>query len=444
MARQTLAELRGRIAELEATQRGLEAERARLLAAPEEAPPAPTRPPRWRGALGGVLVVLGLVAVPVAIAGDLAWRMVSDTDAFIAAFAPLADRPEVQDAVADAVVAGVVDSGVIASGVDEAIGSMADLDAAPWLVEGLRLFEGQIVGGIESLVEQTVDGFVASDAFETIWAGALRQAHAHLTRTLAGDPTAAVGIDGDVVVLELAPLVDAVGDALTDAGYDWVAQALPADLDASIELAEVAGLQAATTGYRVLGALGAWLPAVAAALLGAGLALVRARRGWGIAIGAAVLGVAVAFGVGLTAARGAVTGIDALPADAMGAVFDAATADLGRTLVASGLLGALILASAWSTGAGAAPTALRRALGALPGLARRRLPSRGAFGAWLTGNRVRLRWLVVAVAAVVLVFARPWTTGLVVGVAAVAALVVLAVESLRADADVAAGPAPLR
>ena len=57
--------------------------------------------------VAAVLVAVGLVLTPVAVVAAQARPLLTDTDRFVATFGPLAGERAVQDAVADAAMAGI-------------------------------------------------------------------------------------------------------------------------------------------------------------------------------------------------------------------------------------------------------------------------------------------------------------------------------------------------
>ncbi|WP_139820946.1 hypothetical protein [Krasilnikoviella flava] len=142
-----------------------------------------------RSLLSGVLVLLAVLAAVLTVPARYVEGTLLDTDAFVAATAPLADEISTQDAVAEALtdtVVGQVDSGLVAGALRPVIGEVADV-------------------------------FVRSDAFAPAWEEASRQGHAATVAVLRDDSDV-VDADGGVVTLPLDPFLEAVGQALRDRG----------------------------------------------------------------------------------------------------------------------------------------------------------------------------------------------------------------------------------
>src|ERR671913_274153 len=94
--------LQERLARLEGENAAL---RARLESPPPEAPSAEAEVHRGRGrwwtVLAVVLVVLGCLLAPLAVIGGWGKTILTDTDAFVATYAPLARDPAVQSYIVD-------------------------------------------------------------------------------------------------------------------------------------------------------------------------------------------------------------------------------------------------------------------------------------------------------------------------------------------------------
>ncbi|MFC8596982.1 hypothetical protein [Isoptericola sp. NPDC057191] len=142
-----------------------------------------------RSFLSGVLVALTVLAAMVTVPARYVEGTLLDTDAYVAATAPLADDVTTQDAVAEALtdtVAGGIDSGLLAGALRPVIGEVADV-------------------------------FVRSDAFAPAWEEASRQGHAATVAVLREDSDVVDAADG-VVTLPLDPFLESVGQALRDRG----------------------------------------------------------------------------------------------------------------------------------------------------------------------------------------------------------------------------------
>lgn len=455
--RPTVAALRARITELEAANAELT---TRLDAALEAEPTArldtaildpsaasARRPARWRGPVAAVLIVLGALLTPVSIASGWARAALTDPDAFVATYAPLVDDPRVQAYITDEIVAAIDARLDIDATVGDIVSGLSQGIQRPGLQTALQMLQQPAAEGIRSTIRGVAARLVASDAFAQVWRESLRLSHVQATGALSGDPGSVATITDDGLGLRLAPLIAAVKGALVDQGFA-LASRIPS-VDRTIVVVPSSSLVQAQLGYRLVLATGYWLGILVLVLLVAGV-LISVRR-WLAAIWAAVglgLGAAVVLGaVGITRVI-AQTAVPAsvMPNDVLLVLFDTTTQAIDDLAVASVLLAIVVAVSAWLAAPFRVSTAIRRAWedvrGALRSRAEARGLSSGSVGEWLYAQRVVLRILVAVLAAVVLVFNRPLSAGVVIGTTAagVAALLVL---SLLQRSPVSAPPPQL-
>ena len=272
-----------------------------------------------RSLLAFVLLLLGGLMVPVATAGWWLRDTVVPQSAYVDTVAPLADDPDVQDAVATRLVA-------------ETTGSLGELPPA-------------VADRVEPLVRRATRLVVESPAFEEAWRESNRAAHRQIVGALAGE-SEAVGVgQGSTVELRLGPLAAAVREEVDRAGLP-IAGAIPRT-DTTYPLGTTEDLGRAQTAYRVLEDYGRAFPLVAAVLIVVGLLLAR-RRGPALALTALVALVGLgALWLGLGAGRTAYLAElpPAVPEAAGRAYFDVLTADLRRLMgyVAGGAVIALVV-----------------------------------------------------------------------------------------------------
>ncbi|MFI6941415.1 hypothetical protein ACIBI4_19240 [Streptomyces sp. NPDC050418] len=266
---------------------------------------------RTRGTIAVVLLVLACVLTPLGALSTWAKYQIGDTDNYVAAMAPLASDPDVQDAVSTAVA-------------DE-IGR--NIDAGP-LQETLTEF-----------IRQAVGSFTDTAAYRTAWDAASRAAHEAVQQALKS------GDDGSVVI-DLAPITQQIKDQLVADGVPF-AQRIPVQ-HTEVEVMKSKDMVFLRKGLHMLQVAGIWLPVAAVLCAVAGIALaVRRRRAviataLGVALASALLGLALWISRRLT--------LSDLPPDvskgAAGAVFDALTSSLRTAvwvIVAVGLVVALVV-----------------------------------------------------------------------------------------------------
>ncbi len=238
-----------------------------VVTSTEEKNPAQTSTPRWRRGVGISLIVLGAILAPVALVSNWAVTELTDTDAFVATFAPLAQDPEVQKLVADTVTEAIderVDLPAITGPVFDGLGE----DLGPLASTGLSALEGVVNGAIRQLVASTIDRFVSSDAFANVWESALRVTHTQVINALESDGSGAITVDGGTIGIQIGPIVEAAKTALVEQGLTFAAN-LP-EVDRTIVVAKSEGLGQLQVAYAWAVAVASWLPWIALLLLVAG------------------------------------------------------------------------------------------------------------------------------------------------------------------------------
>lgn len=326
----TVAELKARIAELEAQE-----------------PPA--RPSRWRGAAAVALIVIGALLVPFAAVAGWARTAVFDTDTFVATYALLARDPQVQAFVTEQAVAAIDQQLDVEGLVTEVVDGLSGLlPNRPRVAAALRALQRPAVAGVQSAMNRAAFEVVSSEAFATVWETSLRVSHAQLLAALQGDPQAALAIDDKGIGLQLGPIIAQVRATLIERGFS-LASAIPA-IERTIVLVPSSELVRVQAGYRLGVAAGAWLPWLALALLAGGVLLARRRTtaligvGVGVALGTAAALIALAVAEVLVLA-----GVPAsvVPGPVMELLFATVTQGLAATLTTVLVLGVVAALVAW-------------------------------------------------------------------------------------------------
>ncbi len=299
----------------------------------------------WRGPLALVLLVVGCAAAPLALCAAYVHTSIMDTEGYVAAVAPLASDPAVQDAVAEAL------SERIGSALEEAGSSSSPLpEELGALTEGL-------VGAlpVEELTREFTVQALGSPAFASVWEKANRAAHPLLV-----DAVEKTGDDDettDPLFLDLAGVTATVTDKLRDAGVpmpDPLPEALRSGDVRLLDLQQVQRL-----GRLIVTLDRLWLALVALAVLAlAGcVAVSRDRLRAAVLTGAGLVIAMAALEAALAVVRGSYldhTDTAHIPHAASAAVFDTVTRSLrswgwsvlivGASLVVAGLLVAWSLA----------------------------------------------------------------------------------------------------
>ncbi|MGQ4347739.1 hypothetical protein [Streptomyces sp. SAS_275] len=405
-----IAELRARVAELERRR--------------------PTGQRHWvRPFFAVLLIIVAAVLTPLSAVAAWSSDLIGDTDRYVSTMKPLASDPDVQEAVADRVTKAVMQH----VDIESLLTSVAPADR-PRLTKALGPLSGPITSGLTDFVHSTADKFVSSDAFATLWTDLNRTAHASVDKALTGKGGGAVKLTNDAVVIDLAPVIDRVKQALVDRGLGIAAKIPEVHTDFTVMTSDSIGK--AKKLYRLLQIVGFWLPVLTLVLAAGGVLLaIRRRRALvtaalAVAAGAAVLGIALWIFRGIY--------LDGLPSGvsqpAAGSVFDTLVRFLRTTVRMVITLGIVVALAAWLTGSGRAATrvlaAWRGGIGAVRNAVGFDL---GSVGVWVHRAKTWLNWTVVAVAAVTLLIWNYPTAAVTVWIAVVALLVLAVVEFLDDD-----------
>ena len=453
----TAADLSARIAALEAENAQLRAAATARAAAeaaaastgggPAAAPPVRRQRHAGRATAAVVLVVLGALLAPVAVVAVWARDLVTDTDRYLATVAPLVDDPQIQSAVTNRVTGAIVDAADLDGLAAEAATAVDGLGLPPRVAALVGSLQEPLVDAATGFIRRAVDAVVTSDVLEAVWDEANRSVHQQLNAVLRGDPDAIASIDAQgTLVVDLTGVVDTVRASLSDAGFTLVDR-LPT-ISATFPLMQSADLVRAQNAYRVLDVLGAWLVWLSLGLLAAGVLVAVHRARALVVAGLSLAGAMLLLGAALTIGRSVY--VDALPPavqrpDAAVVVYDQVVTFLRVALRSAFVLGLVVALVAFVAGGTSAAKALRaswtRAATSLRTAGDRRGIGTGPVGVWFAEQRVLVRVLIGAGAALALVLAGHLTPAYVATVAVVA-LVLLAVTTLVARPPAAPDAAP--
>jgi hypothetical protein len=274
MATEDVAALQARIAELEAEK-------------------SPKRRFDGRGVTAWVLLVVAALLFPISLAAFWGQRTLVDTERYVATVAPLSQDPTIRLAVGDTITA------VLVKQLDAQTRVSALLTDTP----RLQPLSAPIAIGVNNFIAVQVTNILDSDQFSGIWEGINRKAQQALVKALTADPTGAVTLQGDQLVLDTGDLIEIVKQRLVDRGLTFAANIpVPSAADRDVVLLTSPQLQTARTAYAIGQPIAAWL--VYAVLLLFVIAVLVSRRrarmviavGASLILGALVLRLAMAFG----------------------------------------------------------------------------------------------------------------------------------------------------
>lgn len=440
MARLTNTELLQRIAALEEENASLRMQAGTDAETVPIAPAAAVAPHRRSWAwtlLATVLIVLGAILAPLAVVSTWAKAQLTDTDSFVATYAPLAHDPDVQAFVTEQAVKAVQENVDIPQITSQVVDGITQLGTGPVATKALDSLKAPLAQGIVSLMQSTIQRFVASDAFAQVWQQALRTSHDQLIATMQNSPKAAitVGSDGSVGI-QLAPIIDRVKVLLVDQGLTFASQ-IPT-VDRTITVAQNSSIPTLQLVYGLAIAAGAWLPWVAIGLLALGV-LVARRRALGLIWAAVALGLAMALtlaaiGVGrLVFVASASPSL--VPSTLARTLYATVTDAMIDTAVAVLVLAIAVAIVGWLAGPFRVPRRLRGFFGSgvtwVRESAERHGITTGRAGEWMYAQRTLLRAAVAVIAAAIVLFVRPLTPALIIWTLVLAVLVVAILELLQ-------------
>jgi hypothetical protein len=387
--------------------------------------------------LATVLIAVGAILAPVAVVASWAGIVLTDTERFVATYAPLADDPAIQAYVTGETVIVINEQVDIPQLTADVIDGITSLGTGPAATRALEALKGPAASGIQSLIQTGVSTFVESEAFADVWRSALRVSHTQLVAVMQSDPDAALAIGGDGTLgIQLGPVIDAVKTALLAQGIDLASQ-IPT-IDRTIVIAQSDALPSIQLAYGLAVSAGSWLPWIALLFLVAGVLVARRRTValiWAaVALALAMALTAAAFGVGSIVFVSSVSPA-LLPSDVAGLLYETVAHDLRTTSVAVLVLAVVVAFVSWLAGPFDTPRRLRalatEGANRIRAAAERRGITTGRVGEWLYAQRVLLRVVVAVAGASIVLFVRPLTPALTIWTLVLAAIVVAVLEILQ-------------
>ena len=240
-----------------------------------------TTRPRYLPVLAAILVTLGLLSAPLAIAGKWASTQVLDNSNFTNTLGPLASEPAVQDFVVEQATTSILER--VEPGT---LGSLL-----PGWLPGAA--SDRLEARFTAVLGEAISRVVDSRAFATVWERGIQTSHEHAVRVLRSQsPTVAVDQAGRLS-LDTGTLLEQLTSDSSGEQLPW-ARMIP-EIEHEIVLLEYSGLDTARQWVGYIDAVSWWLPWASGALLLAGVLLYRGI----LPLSLGLLGLVTALGAGL-------------------------------------------------------------------------------------------------------------------------------------------------
>lgn len=381
-----------------------------------------------------ILIVLGvlcLVVAPMAVWGR---NLLLNTDRYVETLKPVASNPGMQDAVIRAVDTQVTDHLDVKGLVTDVLPPRA-----------AQALAGPLESAVTGLVNTVTTRFVQSDAFQKLWETVNRLAHEDIVYVLTGHRPAgsALTFTHGKIQLDLSVVVQKVRDKLVAAGLT-VAQNIPV-AGATIEIANLKGVDTARRATRALNNIANWLPWIGLALTAGGVALARKRRRALISAALGLCAGMLVIGIGLLVARNIFLGsvpTDRLPRDTAQFLFDTIVRFLRLGIRIVFLLALLIAFGAWVSGRSRAATAMRHAAASVPSRLGGEITT-GPVGPFVVRYTTALRVGAVGFGLIVLFLIDGPSLGTIILLAVLVLVLLTAIEVIRASERQADRQAPV-
>ena len=362
---------------------------------------------RWRKTVT-VLLIAASIVVPPALTAVWVRGEVLSTPRYVHTVTPLSSNSAIVSAVA-----GEITDALYAQ-VDLSQQTKNDLPKkAKFLAAGLGL-------SLRSYTQETIERFLRTGAFQTLWVVANTQAHEAFVAALDGEPSPFIRPDGSIDI-DLSNAVLAARTALGDAGIHAFDKVDASSLQSGIVIARPSSIDRLRHGVRIVKLLAIALPILALVLYGLAFAISRERRRTLVRAGIGLLGGGAAGLVVVAAGRSYylhhVVG-PAVPTAAATALYNTVLADLRLWLELTALGGIVAVAAGLVSGPSRVAAGIRGAtLRTTGGIAD------GAVGAsatsrWVAANKPVLRTVTVILGLLLVLASHHITTRLIIEYAA--------------------------
>jgi hypothetical protein len=215
--------------------------------------------------------------------GNWGHATVVNSEQFLATVGPLAESPQVQAAVSEAVSAAIVKQVDTTAIVGDFLGGLLNNDQLS------ASLSAPIAAGVNKLIGEIVQGFIASDAFQKVWVTLAGATQKSVVAILQGGNEGPVQMQGDQVVLDISDLLTAVQGQLVAQGVSLADKVTIPASDRQIVLFEAPAVAQLQFVYSLASPILQWFPLLLAILFGLAITLARRRPRMVLAVGIALV-----------------------------------------------------------------------------------------------------------------------------------------------------------
>lgn len=239
-----------------------------------------------------LLAVLCCLLLPVSMVAAWVEGIVTNTDRYVATVGPLASEPTIQTAVEARLEESALDYIDVDARAASLTQALEDRNVDPWLQDRADDLVEALGRVVETAVVRAVTQVVRGEEFRPAWDAANRSAHETALEVLEDDDSA-VSTDGSISV-QMATLLNSVFGILIAEGL--ITEEQVPEIPVSFKLLDADQLDEARTAYRVVDAVGLWMPVLWLVLTVLTVMFARSRRailgwlGWGSILAMLALG----------------------------------------------------------------------------------------------------------------------------------------------------------
>ena len=230
-----------------------------------------------------LIFVIAAALTPLAMLGNWGHATVVNSEQFLATVGPLAESPQVQAAVSEAVSAAIVKQVDTTAIVGDFLGGLLNNDQLS------ASLSAPIAAGVNKLIGEIVQGFIASDAFQKVWVTLAGATQKSVVAILQGGNEGPVQMQGDQVVLDISDLLTAVQSQLVAQGVSLADKVTIPESDRQIVLFEAPVVAQLQFVYSLTSPILQWFPLLMAILFGLAIILARRRPRMVLAVGIALV-----------------------------------------------------------------------------------------------------------------------------------------------------------